>query len=71
MYPPLVAALLRGGKPHWNPTVRRMTALVLEGAPRRTSASLRDHSRVGLGKEMGGQRGRHTLVGAETRREHQ
>ena len=29
-YPPLMAALLRGGRPHWNPTVRRMTWLVLE-----------------------------------------
>jgi len=29
-YPPLMAALLRGGQPHWNPTVRRMTWLVLE-----------------------------------------
>lgn len=28
--PPIMRALLRGGKPHWNPTVRRMTVLVLE-----------------------------------------
>ena len=29
MLEPLLGALLRGGAPHWNPTVNRMTGLVL------------------------------------------
>ena len=52
--PPIMRALLRGGKPHWNPTVRRMTVLVLEALRNIDKDTFNATAAAQWGKRRGG-----------------